>query len=79
MNLSCLTSVLPGKTTDSRNSSSLNSLYSSLGHLCNTQQYRMTIEKLILEGPIQTMFPEDNTETPLLGVKLFASQYNETV
>ena len=42
-------------------------LYNSAGHLSNTQKHRMTIENLILEGQVQTLFSEN--KTLLTGVK----------
>ena len=37
------------------------SLNNSSGHLSNTQRYRMTIENLILDGQVHTLFSENKT------------------
>ena len=49
-------------------------MYNSSGHLSNTQKHRMTIENLILDGPVQTLFSENKTIPKLyfqLGYKTF--------
>ena len=39
----------------------LQSLNNSSGHLSNTQRHRMTIENLILDGQVHTLFSENKT------------------
>ena len=56
------------------------SLYDSLGHLANTQMHRMTIENLILDGPVQILFSENKKYQTLLSeVKVFARQNDRTI
>ena len=41
------------------------SLYNSSGHLSNTERHRITIENLILDGQIYTLFSENKTMSEL--------------
>ena len=41
------------------------SLHNSPGHLSNTQRQRMTIENLILDGQVRTLFSENKTMSKL--------------
>ena len=45
----------------------------------NIQRHRMTIENLIIDGQVHTLFLEKKVRTPLSVVKMFAFKYNETV
>ena len=39
----------------------------------------MTVENLILNGQVHSLFSENNVTTPLSEMKMLASQYIETV
>ena len=59
----------------------LQSLYNSSGHLSNAKRHRMTIENLILDSQVHTLFSENQTmsKTALSEMNILASHYIETV